>query len=129
MKLRVDWKNHPLMSLCTRNIPFKAGENVVACVLTRRLKSQTRVQGSIKNVHVAFVKNHASIFTKRDIFYILILCCKFIFILIVAVVIELTFVLFQQPCHCLLVYSWGKHKSRGFHYPVLLSSRNIRFGR
>ena len=55
-------------------------------------------------------------------FHILILCCKFIFILIVVVVIELAFVTFQQSRHCLLEYFWGNHKSRGFCYPVLLSS-------
>ena len=58
----------------------------------------------------------------NELFRTLILCCKFIFMLIVAAVIELTLVPFQQQHHCLLVFSWGNHKSRGFCYPVLCRS-------
>ena len=111
-----------------------------AVVLIRKSENQTRVPGSTKEGYVAFVKNHASSFKKSDcgesfmwtdvscllrhieFFCILIFCCKFIFILIVVIVIELAFVPFQQLRHCLLVYFWGNHKSRGFCYPVLLSS-------
>ena len=112
----------------------------MACVLIRKSENQTRVSGSTKEGHVTFMKNHASSFTKIrswrianvkgrflsfetywDFFRILILGCKFTFILIVVVVIELTFVPFQQPHHCLLVYSWGNRKSRGFCYSVFVT--------
>ena len=46
----------------------------------------------------------------------------------VAVVIELTFVPCQQLRYALLVYSQRNHKSRGFCYPVLLSSCDILHG-
>ena len=117
---------------------------VVACVLIRKSNSPIRVQGSIKEGHVTFTKNHASSFTKIrsrqivnvkghflpfEVFRILILCCRFTFILIVAVVTELTSVPFQQPRHCLLVNSWRKHKIIQFCYPVATrkcSPRNLR---
>ena len=107
----------------------------VSLLKSRKIKPGFReAQG-----HVTFVSNHASSFTKIRsrwiivkgrflsfktlcFFRILIFCCNFTFILIVVVVIELVFVPFQQPRHCLLVYFWGSHKSRSFCYPVLLSS-------
>ena len=61
-----------------------------------------------------------------EFFRILILCCcKFTFILIVVAIIDLTFVPFQQLSHCFLVHFGGSHGSRGFYYPVLLSSCNV----
>lgn len=104
------------------------------CVLTRKSESQIRVQRNKNQRSVTFLKNHASNCMKIksqqianvkgrlswdifNFFRILILCCMFTFILIVSVVIEFTFVLFPQPRDCLLMYSWGKHKSRGC-YPV-----------
>ena len=68
---------------------------------------------------MTFVKNYVSNFTRSnsgeslmrrdvscllrhiEIFHILIVRCKFAFILIAAVIIELTFVPFQQRHHCL----------------------------
>ena len=43
-------------------------------------------------------------------------------LIIIVIVIELTFVPFQQLRHSLLVHSWGNRKSREFCDPVLLSS-------
>ena len=108
---------------------------------TRKSESQIKVQGNTKEDHVTFVKNHASNCAKirsRRIFNVegrflpfgtywtFLIFLYFVeslhfyhwFILTVAIVIELTFVLFQQPRHCLWEYSRGDHKSRGFCYPV-----------
>ena len=119
----------------------------MACFLIKKSENQTRVPGSTKEGHVTFVKNHASSFKKirsRRIFNvkgsflsfetywvffrILILCCKFTFILTVVVVIEIAFVPFQQPRHCLLVYFGENYKSRRFWYLVLLFSSDIYIG-
>ena len=53
-----------------------------------------------------------------EIFCILILFCKFTFILMVVAAIGLTFVPFQEPHHCILLYFGGNYKSRGFYYSV-----------
>ena len=42
-----------------RYIPFKAGESVAVCFLTK-LESQARVQGNTKDRHMTFVRRHYS---------------------------------------------------------------------
>ena len=63
-------------------------------------------------------RNVSCLLRHIELFRILLLCCKLPFMLIVAIVIELTFVALQQPRNCLLVYCWGNRESRGFGYPV-----------
>ena len=140
------FKAHSCRSASTLKVGhIGVGLNFVACVQIKKSENQTRDLGRAKEDHVTFVKNHASSFTKirsRRIlnvkgsllsfgtywafFRILMLCWKFTFILTVVIVIELAFVPFQQPRHCLLVYFGGNHKSRRFCYPVLLFSCDIR---